>query len=207
MVSPECALAGRSTPVVVSRAHLTFGVSMIEPEPDGTETAYLAMGCFWGAERRFFELPGVVMTVVGYQGGYTANPTYEEVCTGRTGHAETVKVVFDPLQVSYAEILRCFYEGHNPTQGHRQGADIGTQYRSAIYYTNEHQAAIAGEVISKYAAILHEAGYGDITTEIVPARPFYMAEEYHQQYLVANPHGYCGLGGTGVSCPVGLAAD
>ena len=177
------------------------------PDPEGSETAYVAMGCFWGAERKFFQLPGVLNTVVGYQGGYTPNPSYEEVCTGKTGHAEVVKVVFDPSQVSYQEILKCFYENHNPTEGFRQGADIGTQYRSAIYFTSEAQEQIAREVTATYQATLNAAGYKTITTEIAPAGPFYMAEEYHQQYLVANPNGYCGLGGTGVSCPVGLATN
>ncbi len=207
MVSADRALKGRLNAIVVERPHLVFANSMLAPTPDGTETAYVAMGCFWGAERKFWELPGVVSTCVGYQGGYTPNPNYQEVCTGETGHAEAVKVVFDPTRVSYAEILRCFYESHNPTQGNRQGADIGTQYRSAIYYVNESQADIARRVTASYAVTLRDAGYGDITTEIALAGPFYMAEEYHQQYLIANPNGYCGLGGTGVSCPVGLATN
>jgi peptide-methionine (S)-S-oxide reductase len=172
----------------------------------GTETAYVAMGCFWGAERKFFELDGVVSTAVGYQGGFTPNPTYQEVCSGMTGHAEAVKVVFDPTRITYAEILRCFYENHDPTQGFRQGGDVGTQYRSAIFFVDDRQGAIARQVTSAYAEQLRSSGYGAITTEIVPGGPFYMAEEYHQQYLIANPSGYCGLGGTGVSCPVGLAA-
>lgn len=180
---------------------------MLEPAPEGTETAYVAMGCFWGAERVFYELPGVVVTAVGYQGGYTENPTYEEVCSGLTGHAETVRVVFDPVKVGYAEILQRFYENHDPTQGFRQGADVGTQYRSAIYYTSEEQGRVAREVTAAYAATLAKAGYGAITTEIAPAGPFYLAEEYHQQYLAANPNGYCGLGGTGVSCPIGLSTN
>ena len=207
MVRPERALHGRVDPIVVSRPHLTLGTSMLEPVPDGTETAYVAMGCFWGAERKFFELPGVVTTVVGYQGGFTPNPTYEEVCSGQTGHTETVKVIFDPSRVSYAEILRCFYENHDPTQGFRQGGDRGTQYRSAIYYVNDEQETVARSVSADYELSLRAAGHSAITTEIAPAGPFYMAEEYHQQYLVANPNGYCGLGGTGVSCPVGLATN
>jgi len=207
MVSADRALAGRSERRVLTRAHLTLGTSMLDPAPVGTETAYVAMGCFWGAERVFFELPGVVVTAVGYQGGFTENPTYEEVCSGLTGHAETVKVVFDPARVTYAEILRHFYENHDPTQGFRQGADVGTQYRSAIYYTSDEQASVAREVTAAYGVTLARAGYGAITTENVPAGAFYLAEEYHQQYLVANPNGYCGLGGTGVSCPVGLSTD
>lgn len=207
MIEPEKALKGRFNAIEVDRPHLVFGVSLMGSSPEGSETAYVAMGCFWGAERKFFELPGVLNTVVGYQGGYTPNPTYQEVCTGKTGHAEVVKVVFDPSKVSYAEILRCFYENHNPTQGNRQGADIGTQYRSAIYFVSPEQEAVAKSVTTSYQETLRAAHYGTITTEIAPAGPFYMAEEYHQQYLVANPNGYCGLGGTGVSCPIGLATS
>ena len=207
LVTPEEALEGRSTPIVVARPHLTLGTSLLEPAPAGTETAYVAMGCFWGAERKFYALDGVVVTVVGYQGGFTENPTYEEVCTGLTGHAEVVKVVFDPTRIRYRDVLQCFFENHDPTQGNRQGNDIGTQYRSAIYVVNEDQARIAREVASLFAVQLADAGFGPLTTEIAPAGPFYMAEEYHQQYLQANPNGYCGLGGTGVSCPVGLLAD
>lgn len=207
MIRPDQALKGRAHENIVDRPHLALATSMLEPTPPGTATAYLAMGCFWGAERKFFELSGVVTTAVGYQGGYTPNPTYEEVCTGMTGHAEVVKVVFDPTRVSYDEILRCFYENHDPTQGMRQGGDVGTQYRSAIYFVNDGQAAVARKVTEAYASTLHSAGYGPITTEIAPAGPFYMAEEYHQQYLIANPRGYCGIGGTGVSCPAGLATN
>ena len=207
MVTAERALAGRSEAIVVSRPHLALGTSMVEPVPAQSETAYVAMGCFWGAERKFFELNGVIVTSVGYQGGFTPNPTYEEVCSGRTGHAETVKVVFDPKVISYADVLKCFYDNHNPTQGFRQGNDVGTQYRSAIYFIDERQERVAREVTSAYADVLRHAGFPAITTEIAPAGPFYMAEEYHQQYLVANPNGYCGLGGTGVSCPVGLSLD
>jgi peptide-methionine (S)-S-oxide reductase len=206
MITPDKALRGRSNALVVDRPHLALGVSMLDPTPPGTETAYVAMGCFWGAERKFFELDGVVSTAVGYQGGFTPNPTYQEVCSGMTGHAEAVKVVFDPTRITYAEILRCFYENHDPTQGFRQGGDVGTQYRSAIFFVDDRQGAIARQVTSAYAEQLRSSGYGAITTEIVPGGPFYMAEEYHQQYLIANPSGYCGLGGTGVSCPVGLAA-
>lgn len=200
-------MKGRSDEIVVSRPHLALGNSMLEPAPEGSETAFVAMGCFWGAERKFFELEGVLVTSVGYQGGFTANPTYEDVCTGQTGHAEVVKVVFNPEVLGYADVLKCFYDNHNPTQGFRQGNDIGTQYRSAIYFIDDRQEQIARTVTSAYAEVLREAGYGTITTEIEPAGPFYMAEEYHQQYLVANPNGYCGLGGTGVSCPIGLSLD
>lgn len=207
MITPELALKGRFNEVVVARPHLLLGTSMLEPAAPGTETAYVAMGCFWGAERKFFELPGVVTTVVGYQGGYTPNPSYQEVCTGKTGHAETVKVVFDPTRVSYGEILRCFFENHDPTQGFRQGGDVGTQYRSAIFYVSEAQETVARALTGAYGATLQAAGHGSITTEISSAGPFYMAEEYHQQYLVANPNGYCGLGGTGLACPSGLVTD
>ena len=200
--SPDRTLKGRLNAVTVERPHLVFANSMADPAPDGTETAYVAMGCFWGAERKFWELPGVVSTCVGYQGGSTPNPNYQEVCTGRTGHAEVVRVVFDPRKVTYTEILKCFYENHDPTQGNRQGADVGTQYRSAIYVVDDGQDAIARAVTGAVGATLFEAGYGPITTEITPAGPFYTAEEYHQQYLVANPSGYCGLGGTGVAITI-----
>jgi peptide-methionine (S)-S-oxide reductase len=204
MVPPERALAGRETVQVVGRPHLVFATAIDGSAPDATQTAYVAMGCFWGAERVFYEWPGAVSTAVGYQGGVTPNPTYEEVCTGRTGHAETVRVTFDPSRVSYGDVVRRFFESHDPTQGYRQGADVGTQYRSAIFWLDERQATIALAVRDAYQRVLAERGYGPITTEIAAAGPFYLAEEYHQQYLVANPHGYCGLGGTGVSCPVGL---
>jgi len=204
MISEEKALKGRFNPIEVSMPHLVFNVSLLDEIP-GTEVAYVAMGCFWGAERKFWELPGVVNTVVGYQGGFTPNASYEEVCTGKTGHTEIVKVVFDPSKVSYAQILKCFYENHNPTQGFRQGGDIGTQYRSAIYFVNEQQEKIAREITSLFQETLNENHYGAITTEIAAAKEFYIAEQYHQQYLIANPNGYCGLGGTGVSCPVGLS--
>ena len=204
MIDADGALPGRATATIVSRPHLTLATSMLEPTPAGSETAYLAMGCFWGAERKFYELPGVLATAVGYQGGFTPNPTYQEVCTGKTGHAEVVKVVFDPSVVAYDAILQCFYENHDPTQGHRQGGDVGTQYRSAIYYASDAQQATATVVTRTFDATLRAAGYGPITTEVAAAGPFYMAEEYHQQYLTANPNGYCGMGGTGVSCPVGL---
>ena len=204
MVSAADALAGRSTPIVVGRAHLVLGTSLTDVPAD-SDVAFVAMGCFWGAERSFYRLDGVISTAVGYQGGFTPNPTYQEVCTGRTGHAEAVKVVFDPARLSYADVLAHFFENHDPTQGYRQGADVGTQYRSAIYYTSDAQADVARRVAQVYASRLVAAGYGPLTTEIAPAGPFYLAEEYHQQYLEANPNGYCGLGGTGVSCPVGVA--
>jgi len=206
MISEEKALKGRFNPIEVSMPHLVFNISLLDEIP-GTEVAYVAMGCFWGAERKFWELPGVANTVVGYQGGFTPNATYEEVCTGKTGHAEVVKVVFDPSKVSYAQILKCFYENHNPTQGFRQGGDIGTQYRSAIYFVNEQQEKIARDITSAFQVTLNENRYGSITTEIAPAKEFFIAEQYHQQYLIANPNGYCGLGGTGVSCPVGLSTN
>jgi peptide-methionine (S)-S-oxide reductase len=205
MIQPDQALKGRFTEIVVARPHLTLGTSMLE-QPAGARCAYFAMGCFWGAERKFYELEGVVTTVAGYQGGFTPNPTYEEVCTGKTGHAEAVKVVFDPARVSYGELVRRFYESHDPTQVNRQGNDVGTQYRSAIFFVDAEQEAVARSFSEAYAAKLRDAGYGPIATGITPAGPFYMAEEYHQQYLAANPSGYCGLGGTGVSCPVGLAS-
>ena len=204
MISEQKALKGRFNPIEVSLPHLVFNVSLLDEIP-GTEVAYVAMGCFWGAERKFWELPGVVNTVVGYQGGFTPNASYEEVCTGKTGHSEVVKVVFDPSKVSYAQILKCFYENHNPTQGYRQGGDIGTQYRSAIYFVNEQQEKIARDITSLFQATLNENHYVTITTEIAPAKEFFIAEQYHQQYLIAYPNGYCGLGGTGVSCPVGLS--
>jgi peptide-methionine (S)-S-oxide reductase len=205
MITADRALPGRAEPLVVDRAHLVLGTDLLAV-PEGAEVAYVAMGCFWGAERIFYRMDGVVSTAVGYQGGFTANPTYREVCTGETGHAEVVRVVFDPSRVSYREVVRAFFENHDPTQGYRQGNDVGTQYRSALFTVGEEQAAIARDVAALYGERLRAAGLGEITTEIAPAGPFYLAEEYHQQYLEANPHGYCGIGGTGVSCPVGLGA-
>jgi peptide-methionine (S)-S-oxide reductase len=198
MVSPDRALPGRSEPMRVPEAHFVNGHPLVPPFPEGMEQAAFAMGCFWGAERDFWEAPGVYTTAVGYTGGYTPNPTYEEVCSGRTGHAEAVLVVFDTAVTSYGEILRVFWENHDPTQGMRQGNDVGTQYRSAIYWYSDAQreAALASREI--FAKKLVDAGYGEITTEIVEAGPFYYAEAYHQQYLAKNPGGYCGLGGTGV---------
>jgi len=190
----------------VPRAHYVNGAPLQPPFPEGSELALFAMGCFWGAERKFWQTPGVVSTAVGYAGGYTANPTYEEVCGGLTGHAEVVRVVFDPARVSYEELLRVFWEGHDPTQGMRQGNDIGTQYRSAVYTHGETQRAKAEASRHAYQQALTRGGHGEITTEIREAPEFYYAEEYHQQYLGKNPNGYCGLGGTGVACPVGVTA-
>ena len=188
----------------VPAAHFVNGHTLTAPFPEGMEVAVFGMGCFWGAERMFWELPGVYASAVGYAGGFTPNPTYREVCGGMTGHTEVVLVVFDPTMVSYGEILTVFWESHDPTQGMRQGNDVGTQYRSAIYTTTpEHlQAATASREV--YQARLSAAGFGPITTEVASAPPFYYAEDYHQQYLAKNPNGYCGLGGTGVSCPVGI---
>ncbi|HZU16563.1 MAG TPA: peptide-methionine (S)-S-oxide reductase MsrA [Candidatus Dormibacteraeota bacterium] len=201
--APGEALPGRSEAMPVPERHLVLGTRLAPPYPEGTEIAEFALGCFWGAERRFWELPGVVTTAVGYEGGPTPNPTYEEVCTGRTGHAETVRVVFDPSRLSYPQLLKVFWEAHDPTQGMRQGNDVGTQYRSIVFTRSEEQRRAAEASRASYQEALRRAGYGDITTEIRPAAEFYFAEEYHQQYLARNPNGYCGLGGTGVACPVG----
>jgi len=184
--------------------HLVLGTSMTPPFPDGTEQIVVGLGCFWGAERKFWELDGVHTTAVGYAGGHAEQPSYEQVCSGRTNHAEVVLVVFDPERVTLEDVLRVFWESHDPTQGNRQGNDIGTQYRSAVYYTSDEQRLAAESTRDAYQKVLTEAGYGPITTEIAPAGPFWYAEDYHQQYLAKNPNGYCGLGGTGVSCPVGL---
>jgi peptide-methionine (S)-S-oxide reductase len=204
MVDRERALPGREEAMPITAPHLVLGTSIAPPFPEGLEQAVFGMGCFWGAERMFWKLPGVYTTAVGYAGGITANPTYEEVCSGRTGHTEAVLVVFDPVVITYETLLSTFFEGHDPTQGMRQGNDVGTQYRSGIYTTTPEQAEIAAKVAPRFEESLHQARYGDLTTEIIPAGPFYYAEPYHQQYLAANPGGYCGLGGTGVSCPVGL---
>ena len=205
MVSPEAALPGRAEPVAVAPAHLVNGRSMTGPFPDGFEEIVLGMGCFWGAERIYWGLDGVWVTSVGYAGGYTPNPTYREVCTGMTGHAEVVRVVFDPSVISLEDILAPFWEQHDPTTPNRQGNDVGTQYRSGIYVTTPEQRAAAEATRDQFGAKLRDAHFGDITTEIVDADRFYYAEDYHQQYLHKVPGGYCGLGGTGVSCPVGLA--
>jgi len=198
------ALAGRDRPLPVPERHAVLGTPMAPPFPDGSELATFALGCFWGAERKFWSIPGVVSTQVGYAGGATPNPTYEEVCSGRTGHAEVVRVVFDPARVGYADLLRVFWESHDPTQGMRQGNDTGTQYRSAIHVHSPAQRDAAEASARAYGASLSAAGYGPVTTEIVDAPAFYYAEDYHQQYLHKNPGGYCGIGGTGVACPSGL---
>jgi peptide-methionine (S)-S-oxide reductase len=203
MPSPEQALPGRDATMPVSAPHFVNGHSLTDV-PEGYQKALFAMGCFWGAERLFWQTPGVWSTAVGYAGGFTPNPTYEEVCSGRTGHTEAVFVVFDPAVVTYDQLLKVFWEGHDPTQGMRQGNDVGTQYRSAIYTFDDEQRQAAEASRKLFADKLHDAGYGEVTTEIADAPPFYYAEPYHQQYLGKNPNGYCGLGGTGVSCPVGL---
>jgi peptide-methionine (S)-S-oxide reductase len=205
MVTKETALAGRATPIMQPGLHAVLGTSMAPPFPDGLEQAVVALGCFWGAERILWQEPGVYTTAVGYAGGFTPNPTYEEVCSGRTGHTEAVLVVFDPGRLSYERLLTVFFEGHDPTQGMRQGNDWGTQYRSGIYTTTPEQAKVAADVEARFQSALSASGFSEITTEIAPAGPFFYAEEYHQQYLAKNPNGYCGLGGTGVSCPVGVA--
>ena len=198
------ALKGRAEPIPTAATHFVNGHALTGPYPEGLETAQFAMGCFWGVERKFWNIPGVWVTAAGYVAGSTLNPTYEEVCSGRTGHTEAVLVVYDPKVVSYEALLKAFWEGHDPTQGMRQGGDIGTQYRSGVYTANAEQAAAAQASRDAYAAALAARGYGAITTEIAPAGPFYFAEGYHQQYLAKNPGGYCGVGGTGVSCPIGL---
>ncbi|MCJ2124529.1 peptide-methionine (S)-S-oxide reductase MsrA [Methylobacterium sp. J-077] len=204
MPSPADALPGRPNPLPTAETHFVNGNPLKGPYPEGTETIVLGLGCFWGAERRFWQLPqGVFVTAVGYAGGYTPNPTYEEVCTGRTGHNEVVLVAFDPAVLPLDAVLRTFFESHNPTQGLRQGNDVGTQYRSGIYTNGPEQAAKAKAVRAAYAGALRARNFPDITTEIVPLETFSFAEGYHQQYLAKNPTGYCGLGGTGVSCPVG----
>lgn len=204
MPSRDEAPAGRSTPIPTLDRHRVFGTPLAGPFAAGTEEARFALGCFWGAERRFWLLDGVVSTSAGYTGGFTPNPTYDEVCGGDTGHAETVRVIFDPSVVSYRELLRTFWEAHDPTQGMRQAGDVGTQYRSVIFVMSADQRRIAEASRDAYQAALTAAGYGAITTEIAEATPWYFAEDYHQQYLEAHPDGYCGHGGTGVSCPIGL---
>ena len=201
--SPTEALPGRSQPLVVRSTHAASGAPTVPPWPQGAELAMFGMGCFWGAERLFWQLPGVISTQVGYAGGYTPNPTYEEVCSGRTGHTEVVRVVFDPSKTSYGDILRIFWESHDPTQGMRQGNDVGTQYRSAIYTYGAEQRAAADASRADYQKALAAAGHaGEISTQIAAAPEFYYGEDYHQQYLHKNPDGYCGIGGTGVACPV-----
>jgi peptide-methionine (S)-S-oxide reductase len=204
--SPDSTLPGRpERPFRLSGRHAVLGTSLEPPYPDGYGVAIFGMGCFWGAERLFWQLPGVWSTAVGYAEGSTPHPTYEEVCSGRTGHTEAVQVVFDPSRITYSDLLRVFFQGHDPTQYMRQGNDVGTQYRSAIYTHDDGQRQAATATRDAFQVVLREAGHGDITTEIAPAGTFYFAEEYHQQYLHKVPGGYCGLGGTGVSCPVGLA--
>ena len=205
MPEPDEALPGRDQSMPVPDRHLVLGTPLRPPYPDGMETAIFAMGCFWGAERKFWTAPGVYTTAVGYAGGFTPNPTYEEVCSGRTGHTEVVLVVFDPSVTSYDALLKIFWENHDPTQGMRQGNDVGTQYRSAIYASSPAQLAAAEASRQAYQQVLAKAGYGEITTELAEDTRFYYAEGYHQQYLASHPNGYCGLGGTGVSCPIGLA--
>jgi peptide-methionine (S)-S-oxide reductase len=200
----ETALAGRSDAIPTARTHFVNGRALKGPYPDGLGLAQFGMGCFWGVERIFWQLPGVYVTAVGYAGGVTPNPTYEETCSGRTGHTEAVLVVFDPKLISYETLLKTFWEGHDPTQGMRQGNDMGTQYRSAIYIYDDAQAAAAEASKAAYEKALGEHRFGPITTEIKPAGPFYFAEDYHQQYLAKNPHGYCGVGGVGVTCPIGV---
>ena len=205
MPEPDQALPGRSEAVPVQPAHLVLGTPLDGPVPEGHEVAVFGLGCFWGAERFYWQLPGVHTTAVGYAGGYTPNPLYEEVCTGKTGHNEVVRVVYDPAVVTYDDMLKIFWEVHDPTQFMRQGNDIGTQYRSALYTTSDAQAATAQEMIAVYEEALAQNGHASqITTEVAPAGPVYLAEDYHQQYLAKNPNGYCGIGGTGVSCPIGL---
>jgi peptide-methionine (S)-S-oxide reductase len=206
LIDAADALPGRDRPMPVPERHDVLGTPIAPPFPEGLETAVFGLGCFWGAERIFWQAPGVYTTAVGYAGGHTPNPTYEEVCSARTGHSEVVLVVFDPRQTSYDALLKLFWEGHDPTQGMRQGNDVGTQYRSAIYTTSDAQREAADASKATFQGALNERRHGTITTEIAPLRDFYYAEGYHQQYLAKVPNGYCGLGGTGVSCPIGVGA-
>jgi peptide-methionine (S)-S-oxide reductase len=206
MIDPERALPGRDAPMPVPARHDVLGTPIAPPFPEGLERIVVGMGCFWGAERVFWQAEGVYTTAAGYAGGFTPNPTYEEVCSTATGHAEVVLAVFDPAVTSYEAMLRLFWEGHDPTQGMRQGNDVGTQYRSGLYWTSDAQRDAALASRETYQQQLTAAGHGEITTEIAEAGPFYYAEDYHQQYLAKNPNGYCGIGGTGVSCPIGLHA-
>jgi peptide-methionine (S)-S-oxide reductase len=203
LLPSESTLPGRAAAVPVPERHFVNGHPLTPPFPEGMQQAVFGMGCFWGAERLYWQAPGVYTTAVGYAGGFTPNPTYEEVCSGRTGHTEVVLAVFDPAKTSYEEMLRIFWEGHDPTQGMRQGNDVGTQYRSAIYWHGQAQFELAVASRDMYDAELRRAGYPGVTTDIHEAGPFYYAEDYHQQYLAANPNGYCGIGGTGVACPIG----
>ncbi|KAM9067276.1 mitochondrial peptide methionine sulfoxide reductase isoform X1 [Sarcophilus harrisii] len=204
LIRREDAIAGRSEPLKVAARHHVNGNKTVEPFPEGTQMALFGMGCFWGAERKFWDLKGVYSTQVGYAGGYTSNPTYKEVCSEKTGHVEIVRVVYQPEYISFEDLLKVFWENHDPTQGMRQGNDFGTQYRSAIFPTTPEQAEAALKSKEVYQKVLNESGYGDITTDIREDQRFYYAEDYHQQYLSKNPNGYCGLGGTGVSCPIGI---
>lgn len=204
MPQPEDALPGRDAEMPVADRHTVLGTSLKGPFPEGMREAMFGLGCFWGAERKFWQAEGVHSTAVGYAAGFTKNPTYEEVCSGRTGHNEVVRVIYDPDETSYAALLKVFFESHDPTQGMRQGNDVGTQYRSGIYVYGDAQRAEAEAARTAFAAKLRDAGFGSITTEVLDAPPFYFAEDYHQQYLDKNPNGYCGLGGTGVTCPIGV---
>ena len=205
MVNPDRALPGRAEPLALTDKHYVLGTPLRPPYRAGLEVAVFGLGCFWGAERLFWDLPGVYTTAVGYAGGYTPNPTYEQVCSGKTGHAEAVQVVYDPATISYADLLKIFWEAHDPTQQMRQGNDVGTQYRSAIYVTSDQQRVLAEATAASFGAVLRRADYGAISTEIAPAAEFYFAEDYHQQYLAKVPNGYCGLAGTGQVCSVGVA--
>ena len=207
MPTAQTALPGRSQPMPTAKTHFVNGQPLQGPYPEGSESAVFAMGCFWGVERLFWQIPGVHVTAVGYVNGFTPNPTYEEVCSGHTGHTEAVLVVYDPKAVTYEQLLKVFWEGHDPTQGMRQGGDVGTQYRSGIYVANEAQGAAAAASKGVYQQALSARGLGPITSEIVEAGPFYFAEDYHQQYLAKNPGGYCGIGGTGVTCPIGTGVE
>ncbi|MEH7830169.1 peptide-methionine (S)-S-oxide reductase MsrA [Gemmobacter denitrificans] len=207
MITPEAALPGRPEPIPTAETHFLSGLPLKSPVPAGMAEAMFGMGCFWGVERKFWGLPGVWLTMVGYAGGYTPNPTYKETCTQATGHNEVVRIIFDPAVISYADLLRTFWENHDPTQGMRQGNDIGSTYRSGIYTYTPEQAEMAAASKVAYQHALTKAGRGTITTEILPAPTFYFAEDYHQQYLAKNPDGYCGLGGTGVTCPIGLGVQ
>jgi peptide-methionine (S)-S-oxide reductase len=203
-ITAEEALPGRQTAMPVPAKHAVLGTPLQPPYPDGSQIAEFALGCFWGAEKIFWNTPGVITTAAGYEGGFTPNPTYEEVCSGQTGHTESVRVVFDPTKISYEQLLKLFWEAHDPTQGNRQGNDRGTQYRSAVFYRSPEQKAAVEETLAIFGKNLANAGYGEITTEVAPAGEFYFAEDYHQQYLFKNPHGYCPDHGTGVTCPIGV---
>jgi len=205
--TPGEALPGRAAPIPTASTHFVSGAALKGPYPQGAMKAMFGLGCFWGAERKFWQIPGVYVTAVGYAGGLTPNPTYEEVCSGKTGHNEAVLVVYNPAKVSYEQLLKTFFEAHDPTQGMRQGNDIGTQYRSGIYYFTEEQRGASEAAKAQYEKALKARGLGPITTEILPASEFYFAEDYHQQYLAKNPHGYCGLGGTGVTCQIGTGVE